>query len=74
VEHLEAEVHPDGGAVVLGEHLVHVALDHGRLAHAEVADHQDFEQALALHFTAPGVRAGGSARAVEMRSPIMGSA
>lgn len=48
-EHLEGEVHSDGGAVVLGEHLVHVALYDGRLTHSQVAYDQHFEQALVLH-------------------------
>ncbi len=49
VEHFEGEVHSDGGAVVLGEDLVHVALYDGRLTDPEVADDQNFEQALVLH-------------------------
>ena len=40
VEHLEREVHADGGPVVRGEVLVHVALNDAGLAHAQVADHQ----------------------------------
>lgn len=49
VEHLEGEVDPDGGAVMLREDLLHVALDDGRFTDSEVADDQHFEQPLVLH-------------------------
>lgn len=52
MEYLEGEVHSDGCAVMLGEDLVHVALYDGRFTDSEIADDQDFEQALVLH-TAP---------------------
>lgn len=49
VEHFEGEVHADGGTVVLREDVVHVALYDGRFTHSEIADDQNFEQALVLH-------------------------
>lgn len=48
VEHFEGEVHSDGGSVVSGEVLVHVALDNARLPDAEVSDHQDLIAVLPL--------------------------
>lgn len=51
VEHFEGKVHPDGGAVVLGEDLVDVALYDGRFPHSQVSDDQNFEQALVLHYS-----------------------
>lgn len=44
VQDLQGEVYTDGGSVVLGEDLVHVALDDGRLPHTQVTDDQHFEQ------------------------------
>jgi len=41
VEHLEREVHADGGAVVGAEVVMHVALDDAGLPHAQVAYDQD---------------------------------
>ncbi|KAG7272029.1 hypothetical protein CRUP_004188 [Coryphaenoides rupestris] len=38
LQDFEREVHPDGGAVVLGEDLVHVAPDDGRLADSQIPD------------------------------------
>lgn len=49
IEHFEGEIHADGGAVMLGEDVVHVALDDGSLADAQVPDDQHFEQPFALH-------------------------
>lgn len=49
LEHLQREVHPDGGSVVLGEDLMHVSLDDGRFSDSQVPDDQDFEQKLLLH-------------------------
>lgn len=49
IEHFEGEVHTNGGAVVLGEDLVHVALDDRSLPDPQVADDQNFEQPLVLH-------------------------
>jgi hypothetical protein len=46
-EHFEGEVDADGGPVVLREELVHVALDDGRFARAQLSDHQDLVQVLA---------------------------
>lgn len=46
VEDFEGEVHANGGAVVLGEELVHIALDDARLAHAELADDQHLKEVL----------------------------
>ena len=48
MEHLQGEVDPDGGPVVGREELVHVALDDGRLARAELADDQDLVQVFKL--------------------------
>lgn len=56
VEDLEGKVHPDGGPVVLGEELVHVALDDAGLAHAELADDQHLEKVFA------GLGHGGGGR------------
>lgn len=54
LQHLQGEVHADGCAVMLGEDLVHVALDDGGLAHAEVPDDQHLEEELLLlHAAAP---------------------
>lgn len=49
LQHLQGEVHPDGGPVVLGEDLVDVPLDDGRLPDSQVPDDQNFEQELLLH-------------------------
>lgn len=57
-EHLEGEIHADGGAVMLGEDVVHVALDDGSLADAQVPDDEHFEQPLALHPRREGLRRG----------------
>ena len=57
VEHLQGEVHSDGGSVVGGVGLVDVAPDDGGLPDSEVSDHQHLVQVLlpqALH--AVGVR------------------
>lgn len=57
VQHLQGEVHADGGPVVVGVGLVHVAPDDGGFPDSQVSDHQHLVQALlpeALH--AVGVR------------------
>ena len=54
MEHLEREVHADGGPVVRGEVLVHIALDDAGLAHAQVADHQQLVQVLLVRGLHPG--------------------
>lgn len=46
VEDFQGEVHPDGGPVVLGEELVHIALDDAGFTHAEFADDQHLEEVL----------------------------
>lgn len=48
VDDLECEVDADGSSVVLGEELVHIALNDGCLACAKLSDHQDLVQALSL--------------------------
>lgn len=48
VENFEGEVHANGSPVVIGEVLVHVALDDARLPDAKVSDHQDFIAMLSL--------------------------
>lgn len=58
VENFEGEVHANGGAVVLGEELVHVALDDARLTHAELADDQHLKEVLS------GLRRRGGRRAL----------
>jgi hypothetical protein len=45
---LEREVDADGGAVVLREELVHVALDKRRFARAQLAYHQNLVQEFVL--------------------------
>lgn len=54
VEHLEREIHADGGPVVRGEILVHVALNDAGLAHAQVADYQQLVQVLLIRGLHPG--------------------
>lgn len=49
---LQGEVHADGGSVVMGEDLMDVALDDGRLPDPQVPDDQDFEEELPLHGSA----------------------
>lgn len=49
IDHFEGEIYSDGGAVMLGENLVHVARNDGGLPDAKVADDQNFEQTLVLH-------------------------
>lgn len=52
VQHLQGEVHSDGGPVVVGVGLVHVAPDDGGLPDSQVPDHQHLVQVLlpeALH-------------------------
>ena len=48
VDDLEREVDADGGAVVLREELVHVALDERRLSGSGLTDHQNLVQELVL--------------------------
>lgn len=55
VQHLQGEVHSDGGPVVCGVGLVHVAPDDGRLADPQVPDDQHLVQVFlpeALHAVA----------------------
>lgn len=52
VQHLQGEVHSDGGPVVVGVSLVHVAPDDGGFPDSQVSDHQHLVQMLlpeALH-------------------------
>lgn len=48
IDYFEGEVHSDGGSVVSGEVLVHVAFDDACLPNAEVSDHQDLIAMLPL--------------------------
>lgn len=54
VKHLEREIHADGGPVVRGEVLVHVALNDAGLAHAQVTDYQQLVQVLLVRGLHPG--------------------
>lgn len=76
VDDFEREIHADGGPVVLGEELVHVALDNAGFAHAQLPDHQHFEEVLPAlrHAAARSFPAGHPCRGVRRRGRAAGAA
>ena len=58
VEDFEREVHPDGGAVVGAEVVVHIPLDDAGLADPEVSYHQDLIEMLLSVVVLHGERGG----------------
>lgn len=61
LQHLQGEVHPDGGSVVLGEDAMDVPLDDGGFPHSQLPDDQDLEQELLVHAAVPRTERTSSA-------------
>lgn len=66
VQDFEGEVHPDGGAVVGAEVVVHVALDDAGLPDPQVPYHKDLVEALLMVVVLHG---GRGARQLRMNPP-----